>query len=742
MSMIDPKVKQILDALLTHAEKVIDGIDCFYVALYNQVTVALDFPLAVKKSGEGLKRLETGDGRWVSRPYRPGEFLPDYIFADSQPVLIEEKFRDWIDKKDLKYYEGELPLSWLGVPLMARGRAIGAIVVESYEREHAYGTRTLALLSAMGNRTAGALANARLVRNLRAVNEVGQRMTSGIRLSTEGILELIYQQASQLMDTRDMYIALYDAGQQRLSFPLAMLDGKPIQWPSRKVDVEDKSKGGLTEEVIRAKSPVRPLNVEEWYKKRKLKPPVLPLPKAWLGVPMIIEDTVLGIIALQNDEVENLYGPDDQEVLETMARQAAVALANARLVESLRAVNEVGQRLTSGIRLSVDGILELIHQQASRLMDTRNMYVALYDAVQQQLSFPLATYGGKREQWPSRNVDIEDESKGGLTEEVIRTKCPLCPPNVEAWFEERDLTPPVLPVSKSWLGVPMMIGDRVLGVIAVQNDDVENLYGQDAEAVLQTMAGQAAVAIENAQLLDQVADRERALVLTSVAADFVHRMNNLAGTIPNWVALARRQLDPNNKRDQQVIQYLERIADDSKVLLREARRLRDPLPEPEEIDVKELMDSIIAQMELRASPEIDFILQSERDLGQVWAVRTQLSDAVFNVIDNSVKAITGDGQVSVRLTRDTARPNEFIRIEIVDTGCGMPVDRLATIFELGKTYRSDSEGTGYGLWRTRNIVEDIGGFVSVESIEGKGTTFSITLPVVSSAKLVNSEIAQ
>jgi len=497
--------------------------------------------------------------------------------------------------------------------------------------------------------------------------------------------------------------------------------------------------------------------------------------RSWLGVPLMVKDQVIGIITLDRTEVRP-YTAKESELAMSFANQAAIAIENAWLfeqldqrVQELEVLTKIGRTVSN---LGIDQILDLVYEQASKIMDLSNaqVQIAFYDEAKDEVSFPLAIEKNAGEKidvvrWSKREAQYrkpdEDEvvkqfkprrrrEPPGLNEYVIRTKEPLLivedfeqkakAKGIRVWPTFGRLDRP----THSWLGVPMMVGGRVAGVISIQSLEQERAFDRAQQELLTTVANQAAVAIENARLyqrLDEkiiqlehaqgeIADKERALVLTGVAADFVHRMNNLAGTIPNWVALAKRLLS-EDKRGRRIGNYLERIAEDTKVLLREARRLRDPLPEPEDIDMGELIGSIVGQMQLIASPEIDVTFHSEPNLDRVRAVKPQLSDAIFNVIDNGVKAITGEGRVSVTLARDVDYPEEFITIDISDTGCGIPPDRLTAMFELGTSYWPSSEGMGYGLWRARNIIESIGGSICAESEEGAGSTFHITLPTMS-----------
>jgi GAF domain-containing protein len=505
--MTESREQKVFQALLRQVDRVID-VESLYVALYDRRTASITFPLmAHKRNG----RLEKFEAPWKSHEFRPDRLFPDSVFSDGSSLLLEKGVDPWLEEKGLDYASGpRVPESLLAVPLTIRGRVAAVLVVEDESQKGAYTSDHVRILQVMANRAAGTLAALRATERLQVLNEVGQALASRTRLGVEEILEVIHEQAGRLMDARNMYVALYDTGRQTLSFPLAYYDGDPENWDSREAVIGDEPQGGLTEEVIRRRSTFSPPNVDAWYRENGIEPNVDPVPESWLGVPLISGGHILGVIAVQNDEVPNLYGAADIEILEAMANQAAAALDNARLVERLRVVNDVGQSLTSGVNLSEEEILHLIYEQASRLMNTKNMYVAFCDEAHNRLSFPLAYYEGGRQDWPSRSL-----LKHGVTEEVIRTLAPLNLSNYRQWYAERDLEPPVKPEEspKSWLGVPLIAEHRVLGVVALQNDEVADLYQQEDLEVLQSMAGHVATALSNTRSLRREKEKTEQLTV-------------------------------------------------------------------------------------------------------------------------------------------------------------------------------------------------------------------------------------
>jgi GAF domain-containing protein len=231
---------------------------------------------------------------------------------------------------------------------------------------------------------------------------------------------------------------------------------------------------------------------------------------SWLGVPLLIGDQVLGLMSVMRDQ-PNVYGEEEELLLTTIADQVAVALERTRLLEDTRTraeeltvLNEMSRDMTS--MLEVYAIIEKLDEYTARLMDLTSFYVALYDTQKDEVSFPLFVEHGQREEVAPR------QGGKGLTEYIIRTKSPLLiEENVAERLGELGIDS-IGEVALSWLGVPMAIGERILGVIAVQSYVTPRLYDDHHRDLLVAIASQAAIAIENARLLEQTqarAERER-----------------------------------------------------------------------------------------------------------------------------------------------------------------------------------------------------------------------------------------
>jgi PAS domain S-box-containing protein len=221
------------------------------------------------------------------------------------------------------------------------------------------------------------------------------------------------------------------------------------------------------------------------------------------------------------DDMPNRHWTDDERLLvEQVADQLSLALENARLfqetqtrAEELVVLNAMGNELST--QLDPTGIANVIHKYTSRLLDTENFYVSLYDEKSNEKSYPIAFEEGQQIQLGNSKV-----TGRGFTDYIIRNRKTVFAPNDVLGHMRRlgitfvalseDDTP-----SQSWLGTPITIGDRVLGVIAVQSVDTPDLYDEHDRDILTTIASQAAIALENSRLFQEA--QRRAQEMTALA---------------------------------------------------------------------------------------------------------------------------------------------------------------------------------------------------------------------------------
>jgi len=167
-----------------------------------------------------------------------------------------------------------------------------------------------------------------------------------------------------------------------------------------------------------------------------------------------------------------------------------------RRVSELASLQAVGQALSAS--LDVETVLVAVYEQVSKLMLASSFYIALYDAALDEVSFPMVIENGER-----RLRSQTRRAGNGLTEHVIRSGAPLLlAQDVANGTAELGLESIGRP-AQCWLGVPMTAGDEVLGVMAVQSFERAQLYDRSHLEVFQTIALQAAIALQNARLYER-----------------------------------------------------------------------------------------------------------------------------------------------------------------------------------------------------------------------------------------------
>jgi GAF domain-containing protein/anti-sigma regulatory factor (Ser/Thr protein kinase) len=733
--------------------------------------------------------------------------FPNYrVVTKKAPFAIEDVVQDYPHfKSEADRYETGHIRSWLGVPLMVKDQVIGIITLDRTE-VRPYTAKESELARSFANQAAIAIENAWLfeqldqrVQELEVLTEIGRTVSN---LGIDQILDLVYEQTAKIMDLSNaqVQIAFYDEAKDEVSFPLAVEQdaGETIdvvRWSKREERYREAGEDeiveqfkprarrgppGLDEYVIRTKEPL--LIIEDFEQRAaergiKVWPTFGRLDRpthSWLGVPMMVADRVIGVISIRSLEQEHAFDEGQQELLATVASQAAIAIENARLyeyisqdlerrIQELEVLTEIGRTVSN---LGIDQILDLVYEQAGKIMDLSNaqVQIASYDEAKDEVSFPLAVEQDAGEtidvvRWSKREERYreagEDEiveqfkprargTRYGLNEHVIRTKEPLL---IVEDFEQKaaDLGIEVWPTfgrldrpTHSWLGVPMMVGGRVIGVISIQSLEQERAFDEGQQELLATVASQAAVAIENARLYktmaQEVENRTRQLIeaqavvtRTSIATDFVHRLNNLAGTIPIWVEQVREHLGAEALGDSMLADYLDNIESNTDGLLRAAEQLKSP-PKEEDVDIESKLDSLVRQVRVQTPAEVEVHLHCPKELPTVRAIASDLSNALWSIIENGIEAMPDGGMLAIEAeTTIDADDKEWIEIRVSDQGRGIAMGEADRVFL--PFYSTKAEHMGYGLWRAKNVIDRIGGSIEFESKEGLGTTFIVRLPV-------------
>jgi signal transduction histidine kinase len=353
---------------------------------------------------------------------------------------------------------------------------------------------------------------------------------------------------------------------------------------------------------------------------------------------------------------------------------------------------------------------------------------------------------------------------------------------------------PGLPEADSQIAIPLVIKDRLIGVFSVESRE-QRQFSEHDETLVTIVASQAASAIQNAllyrageerrkelaeaherlkQLNETLEERVRARTkeleqlnhdlreaqsqlvqsskmasLGTLAAGIAHELNTPIGAIHSNADVERRAVgiirgilqDPSVAKrlgTQPRLERTLRIFDDiNQMTLEAAERVtkivqslksfaRLDQPELEWVDLHEGIESVLTLMDHLIKDRIQ-VNRNYGELPKVKCYASQINQAFANVLTNAIEAIDGAGSITIT----TKEEESDILIQVADSGSGIKPEHLERIFDPGFTTKGVGVGTGLGLSITYRIIENHQGSIRVESEPGRGTTFSLRLPITS-----------
>ena len=473
-----------------------------------------------------------------------------------------------------------------------------------------------------------------------------------------------------------------------------------------------------------------------------------------LGVPMLIQDEVVGVVTLWRFEVDP-FSERAIELVTTFAAQAAIAIRNVDLmralqsrtteladkVEQLEALREIGHAVSSS--LDLDEVLTTIVMHSVQLTDTDGGSLLEYDDAARTFRI-LAAYGTSPdllEALQRTRISLD----GTLVGRVCKEGHPRSVPDLENTPLDAHLERLHEAGWRSVLAVPMLQENVIVGALVVRRRTAGD-FSQDTAELLQTFAGQSALAIVNARLFRelerktgelQVASGHKSEFLASMSHELRTPLNAVIGF--SEVLLQRMFGDINDRQEdylrdilgsgRHLLELLNDILDLSKV---EAGRME---LEKAPFSVQGALEYGLAMVRERAATHaITLDLDVDRAIGDIETDELRFKQVVLNLLSNAVKFSADGGHVSVRAVRE----DDELRVTVADNGIGVaPEDRerIFESFQQAGRARGQSEGTGLGLTLCRRIVELFGGRMWLDSEIGAGSKFGFSVPVRETARI-------
>lgn len=559
-------------------------------------------------------------------------------------------------------------------------------------------------------------------REINALLEISKAIASGLYL--EDVLRLIVTVTAKVMDSKICSLWILDERDQRLKLK-ATQSLSEAYLKERSLALGE----GVVGQVALHNKPIMIPDVlqEPLYKEKELaKREGL---VSMLSVPMCLKERVIGVINCYTS-YPRAFSKAEVELLLTVANQAAICIENSGLMETLD-IDEI-------LRLVLEGVIQNTGFARARLYllnEKRNM-----------LECRMAV-----------GVDVE---------KIKGIELPLIPEVSvvsRSFIEKRpyvipDATrdPRVNPLLKekfnlhSLVVIPLLAQEKALGVIVADHTEPGKILTEEMLNSVMIFAQQAALAIQNASMyqeLKQFSQRmeekirettahlrkteaqlirsEKLAALGQLAAGLAHEIRNPLTSIHILIHSLMERLPTENAHRQDLKVITEEIDRINEIVNQFLRFAKPAPPSFEKTEVVSIVEEILALLRPQIEKHQIEVQREFQALPLVLMDREQVKQALFNLILNAVQAMPSGGKLI--LGGKNSEDDQWIQLFIRDTGTGISEDHLPLLFD--PFFSTREEGMGLGLSIAHRIIDQHHGKIEVESSPGKGTLFTVWLPI-------------
>ncbi len=584
----------------------------------------------------------------------------------------------------------DLNQSFLGVPIFRNGVPIGAASVQSYQ-PYAFDSNDLKLLQTLANSMSVALENARLfdeterllveteqrAAELASINTVSQALVA--ELDLEVLIDLIGEQIRQTFDADIVYVALLDSETDIINFPYTHGE-ELIPLPRGE---------GLTGKIIETG---QPLLINSEMDKRRAELGITLIGKraqSFLGVPIRIGGQSLGVISVQSTSQEGRFNEGDLRLLNTIAANVGAAIRNAQLFEEIKRQKQYYEAVIENSPAAI----VLLDMQAN---------ITGWNPAAERL------FGYSEGEALGRNVDDLVARSEELHDEAVRySDKALQEKQVHVLARRTRKDGSLVDVDIS--GLPVSVDGRYVGFIAIYHDVTE---------------------MQRAREVAEQASQAKSAFLANMS----HELRTPLNAIIGFTRIVRRKgadllpekqlenLDKVLVSAEHLLSLINSVLDISKI---ESGRID---VKPSIFELSPLVDQILGTSQPLLREGVSLKADIMPDIPVLHTDQEKVRQILINLLSNAAK-FTHQGEIVLGAWKDGGT----LRVDVNDTGIGIPHDSVERVFE--EFQQADSSttreygGTGLGLSISRSLARLLGGDLTACSIQGEGSTFSLSIPI-------------
>jgi GAF domain-containing protein len=502
----------------------------FVIAIYDQRTNSISIPYLYE------------DNAFSSIDSFPlGEGLTSILIRTREPLMLVEDTEKRAVAMGAKI-TGKPALSWLGVPLLARGEAIGAIIIQDLEREHSFDGNDLRFMVSVASQVSGAIYNVVLINEsqqsalqFETAAEIARDISSSLDLDEllEKAVELIrsrfdfYHAAIFLKDLPGEFVVIREATGEA---------GAQLKRAGHKLGIGSKSIVGF----VAGKG--EPLIVNDTSRDATYQPhPLLPETRAEASLPLKVGDRIVGVLDVQSKQTY-AFSVENLRTLQILADQLAIAVVNTELFA------ETQEHLAQ-------------HRLLHHITTTAASGTTLGEALQSAVNGLQVTLGGDRVAILLADREkkvLEVRAAVGYASGVFDLRIPIGS-GITGWAAAHRRSLRInnvlqdtryiegSPNTRSEMAIPLVYRSELLGVLNVESEQFA-AYAENDEELLGTLGGSLAAIIANARLLEQIrAQAERERILFEIS-DKIRRTTDMETILTTTVSELTRAVGANSAR--------------------------------------------------------------------------------------------------------------------------------------------------------------------------------------------------